>query len=84
MQKGKKREKVIGLGFDESKYLEIPPEPEPNKHYQGLIVSNDNKNNFYIYCPELPYEIQLTGATELPEDLKISSFVEFKCNTLNT
>jgi hypothetical protein len=70
--------------FDENKFNEIPPDPEANKIYTGVIVSQDNKQNYYIYSPHLVYEIQLAAASELPDDLRISDFVEFKCNMINT
>jgi len=79
----KKVSKTVGQTFDESKYLEVPPEPEEGKVYTGVLVSQDNKQNYYIYSPMLPYEIQLAEATKLPSDLKISDFVEFKINSIN-
>lgn len=85
MSKKKRREKVvIGQTLDESKYAERIEEPRADKIYTGLIVSQDKKQNYYIYCPILPYETQLPASPELPKDLKISDFIQFKCDLINT
>jgi hypothetical protein len=84
VSKSKKRvDKQDSKPIDEHRCNEPPSDPLPDRIYKGLVVSKDFQNNFYVYCPELAYEIQL-AATELPHDLKISEFVDFKCNLMNT
>jgi protein-disulfide isomerase len=64
--------------------METPPVPDTTTIYSGVIVSQDLKQNLYIYSPQLPYEILLSTNKDAPTDLKITEFVEFKCSFINT